>query len=151
MEYNENFVYSSLKDTFALIKEILFTSDFITSYKPYNVINGNNDEDAIIDWVINGENSTTKVTSRSVATENSSQHFKSKVIGNAKCFGHVECDAIIMENGKVLPGYDWYGFFMFGIKSVVIVLPIVYIITYIISLVELASFHYLLHLCIIVQ
>ena len=39
-----------------------------------------------------GENASTKVTSRSVATEDSVQEFKSKVIGNNKCFGHVECD-----------------------------------------------------------
>ena len=50
---------------------------------------------------LNGENSSTKVTSRSVATEQSKQEFCSKVIGNTKCFGHVECDAIIMDNGIV--------------------------------------------------
>lgn len=50
---------------------------------------------------LNGENSSTKVTSRSVATESSIQQFYSKVYGNAKCFGHVECDAIIMDNSSV--------------------------------------------------
>lgn len=50
---------------------------------------------------LDGENSSVKVTSRSVATENSKQEFESKVIGNNKCFGHVECDAIIKDNGKV--------------------------------------------------
>ena len=51
---------------------------------------------------LNGENASTHVTSRSVATENSIQEFESNVIGNAKCFGHVECDAIIKDNGKVI-------------------------------------------------
>lgn len=51
---------------------------------------------------LNGENSSTKVTSRSVATENSSQQFESKVTGNSKCFGHVECDAIIKDTAKVI-------------------------------------------------
>lgn len=51
---------------------------------------------------LNGENSSTKVTSRSVATENSKQEFFSKVIGNNKCFGHVECDAIIKDEAKVI-------------------------------------------------
>lgn len=51
---------------------------------------------------LNGENSSTKVTSRSVATENSKQEFSSKVIGNNKCFGHVECDAIIKDNAKII-------------------------------------------------
>ncbi|MGN1298649.1 MAG: SufB/SufD family protein [Candidatus Scatovivens sp.] len=50
---------------------------------------------------LNGENSSTKVTSRSVATESSIQQFYSKVYGNSKCFGHVECDAIIMDNSSV--------------------------------------------------
>ena len=34
--------------------------------------------------------------------ENSKQEFKSNVIGNNKCFGHVECDAIIKDNAKVI-------------------------------------------------
>ena len=51
---------------------------------------------------LNGENASTHVTSRSVATGNSIQEFESNVIGNAKCFGHVECDAIIKDNGKVI-------------------------------------------------
>ncbi len=51
---------------------------------------------------LNGENASTHVTSRSVATENSIQEFSSKVAGNNKCFGHVECDAIIKDNAKVI-------------------------------------------------
>lgn len=50
---------------------------------------------------LNGENASTHVTSRSVATDNSKQRFLSKVIGNSKCFGHVECDAIIKDGAKV--------------------------------------------------
>ena len=50
---------------------------------------------------LNGENASTKVTSRSVATESSIQQFYSKIYGNSKCFGHVECDAIIMDNASV--------------------------------------------------
>lgn len=38
-----------------------------------------------------------------------------------------------MENGKVLPGHDWYGFFLFGIKSVFFVLLIIIAVTYLIS------------------
>ena len=51
---------------------------------------------------LNGENASTKVTSRSVATEESVQQFESKVTGNTKCFGHVECDAIIKDKAKVI-------------------------------------------------
>ncbi len=50
---------------------------------------------------LNGENASTQVTSRSVATENSKQEFISKVYGNTKCFAHVECDAIIKDNAVV--------------------------------------------------
>ncbi|MGN1227551.1 MAG: SufB/SufD family protein, partial [Christensenellales bacterium] len=42
---------------------------------------------------LNGKNSSVKVTSRSVAEDNSKQCFKSKINGNNLCFGHVECDA----------------------------------------------------------
>ncbi len=56
----------------------------------------------IFDVELNGTNSSTKVTSRSVATEKSVQHFESHVVGNTKCFGHVECDAIIKDEAKVI-------------------------------------------------
>ena len=51
---------------------------------------------------LNGENSSVKVTSRSVATEKSTQEFISSITGNSKCFGHVECDAIIKDSAKVI-------------------------------------------------
>ena len=51
---------------------------------------------------LNGENASTHVTSRSVAVDKSVQEFKSKVTGNTKCFGHVECDAIIKDKAKVI-------------------------------------------------
>ncbi|OYP50966.1 ABC transporter permease, partial [Lachnotalea glycerini] len=50
---------------------------------------------------LNGENSSTNVISRSVAKENSKQTFLSKINGNAKCMGHTECDAIIMDHASV--------------------------------------------------
>lgn len=54
------------------------------------------------DIKLNGEDSRVKVVSRSVAIDNSKQEFLSKVEGNNKCFGHIECDAIIKDNGKVI-------------------------------------------------
>jgi len=56
----------------------------------------------IFDVKLNGENSSVKVTSRSVATEKSMQEFISNISGNTKCFGHVECDAIIKDKAKVI-------------------------------------------------
>ena len=58
--------------------------------------------ETIFDVSLDGENASTHVTSRSVAMENSKQKFVSKVCGNTKCFGHVECDAIIKDNGKIV-------------------------------------------------
>ena len=55
----------------------------------------------IFDVKLNGKNSSAKVTSRSVATDNSKQEFVSRVVGNNECFGHVECDAIIEGNAIV--------------------------------------------------
>ncbi|MFA6867223.1 MAG: SufD family Fe-S cluster assembly protein [Clostridia bacterium] len=54
------------------------------------------------DVQLNGKDSRVQVTSRSVATENSTQKFVSKVYGNNECFGHVECDAIIKDNAKII-------------------------------------------------
>ncbi len=51
---------------------------------------------------LNGENAGTHVISRSVARDRSSQKFVSRIKGNAKCSGHTECDAIIMDGATVI-------------------------------------------------
>ena len=51
---------------------------------------------------LNGANSSADVVSRSVARENSTQRYCSRIVGNAACSGHTECDAIIMDNARVL-------------------------------------------------
>ena len=48
-----------------------------------------------------GDDSSVDLISRSVAREHSSQLFKSRIIGNASCHGHSECDAIIMDEASV--------------------------------------------------
>ena len=55
---------------------------------------------------LNGEDSSADVVSRSVAKDTSRQTFNSKIVGNAKCSGHTECDAIIMDDAKIfaIPG-----------------------------------------------
>lgn len=50
---------------------------------------------------LNGENANTNVISRSVAKDTSKQKFLSIINGNAKCMGHTECDAIIMDEASV--------------------------------------------------
>ena len=51
---------------------------------------------------LKGEDCGTHVVSRSVAKDNSRQLFVSDVVGNARCSGHTECDAIIMDNASVV-------------------------------------------------
>ena len=51
--------------------------------------------------VLEGEGSNGRVLSRSVATDDSVQVFYPKMTGRAECFGHVECDSIIMGNAKI--------------------------------------------------
>ncbi len=75
-------------------------TNFVVSEKI--LTHGNQFAKTAFEVELNGENASTKVTSRSVATENSKQEFSSKVIGNNKCFGHVECDAIIKDNAKII-------------------------------------------------
>jgi Fe-S cluster assembly scaffold protein SufB len=57
---------------------------------------------------LNGEGANADVVSRSVARDNSYQKFDAKIVGNAACSGHTECDAIIMDHGKILavPGLE---------------------------------------------
>jgi hypothetical protein len=39
-----------------------------------------------------------------------------------------------IENGVIQPGYDWYGFFVPGLKSAIIVLPVFVLFTYLVCL-----------------
>ena len=50
---------------------------------------------------LNGEGCHTNVISRSVARGESKQIFLARINGNAKCYGHSECDAIIMDKAVV--------------------------------------------------
>ncbi|MCR4590792.1 MAG: SufD family Fe-S cluster assembly protein [Lachnospiraceae bacterium] len=57
---------------------------------------------------MDGENSSADVVSRSVARDDSYQKFDAVLVGNAPCSGHTECDAIIMDRGRILavPGLE---------------------------------------------
>ena len=50
---------------------------------------------------MSGAGSSVDLISRSVAKDNSSQLFSSRIVGNASCHGHSECDAIIMDKASV--------------------------------------------------
>ena len=50
---------------------------------------------------LNGEGCSCNIVSRTVAKDQSVQHFSSTLNGNAPCSGHTECDSIIMNGAKV--------------------------------------------------
>lgn len=77
------------KNTTLVISERIMTSGEQTAKTIFNVS-------------LNGKDSSVHVASRSIAKNNSKQEFISNVLGNEKCFGHVECDAIIMDKAKVI-------------------------------------------------
>jgi Fe-S cluster assembly scaffold protein SufB len=54
-----------------------------------------------MDVILDGEDSRGRVISRSVAKGSSSQLFYPRMTGNTKCFGHVQCDSIIMGDAKI--------------------------------------------------
>ena len=89
VDYSERKTYAKLKDKSTLtITEKIMTCE---------------DEKAITDFKIDleGNNASCHVTSRSVATDSSYQEFHSNVVGYNKCYAHVECDAIIKDEGKI--------------------------------------------------
>ena len=79
--------------------ELQANTSFIVSEKI--MTHGNQFAKTTFDVKLQGENASTHVTSRSVATDNSEQLFVSKIYGNNKCFAHSECDAIIKDHAKV--------------------------------------------------
>ena len=61
-------------------------------------------QNAVSTYVVNlnGDGATADVVSRSVARDDSYQKFDAKLVGNAACSGHTECDSIIMDKGRIL-------------------------------------------------
>ena len=50
---------------------------------------------------LNGQDARGRVISRSVAQDSSRQVFRPVMVGNSQCFGHVQCDSIIMGDAKI--------------------------------------------------
>ena len=73
--------------------KIIVTERLMTHGKQY--------AESLFEVDLDGENSSANIVSRAVAREQSVQVFKSAVHGNAKCSGHTECDAIIMDNANI--------------------------------------------------
>ena len=61
-------------------------------------------EKAITNFKVNlrGKNSRADIVSRSVARGSSVQDFRSNMIGNNECFGHVECDGIVLGGARII-------------------------------------------------
>ncbi|MDD2377049.1 MAG: SufD family Fe-S cluster assembly protein [Clostridia bacterium] len=89
-------VDSTIRDTRGVLQ---YNTNLIITEKI--MTHGNQFAKTIFDVELNGENSSTKVVSRSIAKDSSKQEFISKITGNNRCFGHVECDAIIMDNASI--------------------------------------------------
>ena len=49
-----------------------------------------------------GKNSSCEVISRSVTRGESKQEFLSRLTGKNECFGHVECDGILLDKSKII-------------------------------------------------
>jgi len=76
------------KDAEAIITERLLT-------------HGDQIAESDMEIVLDGENAKGRVISRSVAQDESSQVFYPRMVGNAACFGHVQCDSIIMGEARI--------------------------------------------------
>lgn len=63
---------------------------------------GNQYAESVYLTELNGDGSSADVVSRSVAKDKSYQKYISKIVGNAECSGHTECDAILMDEARVV-------------------------------------------------
>lgn len=54
-----------------------------------------------MEFNLNGDGASAQVVSRSVAKDESTQVFYPRVVGNAPCRAHVQCDSIIMDRANV--------------------------------------------------
>ena len=62
---------------------------------------GDQTAESRMEVILDGEGASGRVISRSVAQDRSCQVFYPKMTGNARCFGHVQCDSIIMADAKI--------------------------------------------------
>ncbi len=57
---------------------------------------------SVYDVNLNKDGSSADIVSRGVARDRSYQKLDLKIVGNAVCSGHTECDSIIMDEGRIL-------------------------------------------------
>ena len=89
VSYADRKTYAVLGDNAKLtIKEKILTTEKQTAKTMFKV-------------ELKGKKSSVEVLSRSVAKNSSKQSFKSVVEGKNECFGHVECDGIVIDHGQI--------------------------------------------------
>ncbi len=77
------------KDCHMVVRERLMTHGTQTAGSVYSVS-------------LDGDGSSADIVSRGVARDRSYQKLDLRIIGNAVCSGHTECDSIIMDEGRIL-------------------------------------------------
>jgi len=96
-------VDSTIRDTVAVVGpggECIINEKLLTD--------GTQRAESNMEIVLAGDDATGRVVSRSVAKGSSVQVFRPCMTGKAKCFGHVQCDSIIMDQAKIksIPAID---------------------------------------------
>lgn len=89
VDYSNRVTKATLKkDAVLNISEKILTAGFNVAKTDFKV-------------VLQGENSKCDIVSRSVARDESEQYFKSNIVGKNSCFGHVECDGILLNDARI--------------------------------------------------
>jgi uncharacterized protein len=82
------------------INEALLGPDSLLSITERVMTDGNQTAVSTNNIVLKGAGSRANLISRSVIKENSRQTFYATMDAQNRCFGHIECDAILMDNGS---------------------------------------------------
>lgn len=96
-------VDSTIRDT---VVEVAAGGECIINEKL--MTDGTQTAESNVEIILKGDGATGRVTSRSVGRGQSVQVFRPCMTGQADCFGHVQCDSILMDDAKIksIPAID---------------------------------------------
>lgn len=96
-------VDSTIRDT---VVEVAAGGECIINEKL--MTDGTQRAESNVEIILKGDGATGRVTSRSVGRGQSVQVFRPCMTGQADCFGHVQCDSILMDQAKIksIPAID---------------------------------------------
>lgn len=96
-------VDSTIRDT---VVEVAAGGECIINEKL--MTDGTQRAESNVEIILKGDGATGRVTSRSVGRGQSVQVFRPCMTGQADCFGHVQCDSILMDDAKIksIPAID---------------------------------------------